>query len=281
MCPLDLSDGFAHNVPLRITLIGCGKMGAAMMQSWIASGLIEYAEILDPHAPDESITQHLNVDHVTNFSDLSLDKTQAIILATKPQIMDDVCAELKGIIPENVPVISVAAGKSVPYFQKHLGKEHSFIRTMPNTPAAVNQGITALFTPSETEEAHRSIAQSLMSVIGETLWISDEAQMDAITAVSGSGPAYVFHLIEVLAKSGEKAGLSTENAMRLARQTIIGSACLADNEPETTAETLRKNVTSPKGTTEAALNILMDGRLQDLFDETIEAAKARSKELSS
>ena len=281
MCPLDLSDGFAHNVPLRITLIGCGKMGAAMMQSWIASGLIEYAEVLDPQAPDELITQHSNIDHVTELSDLSLDKTQAIILATKPQIMDDICGELKGLIPQGVAVISVAAGKNTAYFQKNLGEDTPIIRAMPNTPAAANKGMTALFTAENTDDAYRNIAQSLMSAIGQTLWIEDEQQMDAITAVSGSGPAYLFHLIEVLAQAGEKAGLSAENAMVLARQTIIGAACLADNTPEITAETLRENVTSPKGTTEAALNILMDGRLQSLFDEAIKAAKTRSQKLSS
>ena len=280
MCPLDLSDGFEHNAPLRIILIGCGKMGSAMMHNWIGSGRLEYAEILDPNEPDETLTQHQQVDHITNFADLSLDKAHVVILATKPQIMDDICKELKEHLPEDMPILSIAAGKSISYFEKQFGKDTPIIRTMPNTPAAIGKGITALCANDATQENHKNIANALMYGLGEALWVDDEALIDSVTAVSGSGPAYVFHLIEVMAKAGEKAGLSTEQSMRLARQTVIGASALAEHEATETAQTLRQNVTSPNGTTQAALDVLMDGRLQALFDEAILAAQKRSKELS-
>lgn len=152
---------------------------------------------------------------------------------------------------------------------------------MPNTPAAIGQGMSALFATKNVTDAQRTMATDLLSALGKTIWLDDEEQMNAVTAVSGSGPAYVFLLIEAMANAGEKAGLSPEQAMLLARQTVIGSAALAADEQNISASTLRKNVTSPGGTTEAALNVLMDGKFQDIMDKAIEAATNRSKELSN
>ena len=265
---------------LNITVIGCGKMGAAMIHGWVKANLIKHVQILDPYDIDDSLTSHPNLFHVKLMESLSLSKTDIIILAVKPQIMDGVCQELSKILPSHIPVLSIAAGKTTRYFQTHLSKDTPIIRTMPNTPAAIGKGISALYATQNITPAQKEMASDLLNAIGSTIWIDDEAQMDAVTALSGSGPAYLFHMIEVMAQAGEKIGLSQEHALQLARQTIIGSAALAEEQSDTPASILRQNVTSPGGTTEAALNILMNGSFQDIMDETITAAYKRGKELA-
>ncbi len=266
---------------LSITLIGCGKMGASMIHGWLGANLIKHAEILDPNEIDDSLSSHTDLFHVKLMESLSLAKTDIIILAVKPQIMDDVCAELSKILPAGIPVISIAAGTSTAYFEKQFSKDTPIIRTMPNLPAIVGQGITALYASDTVSKNHKDIASSLLNAVGETIWLDDESQMDAVTALSGSGPAYVFYMIEVMAQAGEKAGLSKEQAVKLARQTVIGAAALAKVDHDTPAPILRQNVTSKGGTTEAALKILMDGKFQNIMDETIQAANQRGKELDS
>ena len=280
MPPLDVPDSLDDRSKIRVALVGCGKMGSAMMQGWLDHNTIEHAEILDPYPPPENLLAAQQISHVAQASDLSLENMDIVILAVKPQIMDNICADLKPLLPANIPVLSVAAGKNIPYFEKHLGAETPLIRAMPNTPAAIGQGITALFANPNIQNHQKNIANALMSKTGKIIWIDDECLMDAVTAVSGSGPAYIFYLIETMAKAGENIGLSKEQATLLARQTVIGAAALADHEDNIAAETLRQNVTSPGGTTEAALNILMDGRFQDVMTEAIEAAQKRGKELS-
>jgi pyrroline-5-carboxylate reductase len=258
-----------------LTLIGCGKMGSAMLRGWRAVSIAEKIFVIEPNGlPDE----FHNLNDVIQ-SDAS-SASDIFILAVKPQIMNEVCASIHPA-PDTL-ILSIAAGQKITGFEKHFGSAQPVIRAMPNTPAAIGQGITVATANQNVTPAQKDLARSLLSAIGLVEWLEDESLMDAVTALSGSGPAYVFHLIEVLAAAGAKQGLPPDLAMRLARQTVIGSAALAAAEPDINAEILRKNVTSPGGTTEAALNVLMkDKALEELFTRALNAATARSKELSS
>ena len=255
-------------------------MGGAMTQRWVDAELVNSLEILDPADLPETLSDVTSIKHITQLSDLSFAETEIIILAVKPQIMDSLCTTLKPLLPPEIPVLSVAAGISTTTLQKHLGQDTPLIRAMPNTPAAIGKGITALTATKSVEDTQKQRVETLTNALGKTLWLDDESQMDAITALSGSGPAYIFYLIEVLTQSGIKIGLSPEHAAQLARQTVIGASALAETEAQTSASTLRENVTSPNGTTQAALDILMDQRLQALFDEALTAAQQRSIDLS-
>ena len=184
------------------------------------------------------------------------------------------------MIPNRTPILSIAAGQSLANFAAYFEPERPVIRAMPNTPAAIGKGMSVAIPNNHATEAHRRIAQNLLSAAGEFLWLESESQMDAVTAVSGSGPAYVFYLMEALAKAATEAGLPEDQAMILARQTVIGSAALAERDASPPG-LLRRNVTSPGGTTEAALAVLMDGRFEEIMTKAVAAATARSKELSS
>lgn len=264
----------------RVTLIGCGNMGAALARGWIKADLLSKLEIVDPFEITDSLLSHDYVFHVKQQEVMDIKSTDLVVLAVKPQIMDDVLMILQKDLPDTLPVLSIAAGKNIAYFQTHLGKNHPVIRTMPNTPASIGKGITALIGEHINAD-HKDMANALFSAVGETIWLDDENLMDAVTAISGSGPAYVFYLIEALAKAGEKVGLSSEQSIQLAKQTVIGAAALTEHEKINDVSALRENVTSPKGTTEAALNVLMDGAFQKILDETVAAARDRGKELSN
>ncbi len=255
-------------------------MGSALLHGWHNAELLQSVQILDPYDIDPSLLSYPQLFHVKLMESLTWDDCDIVILAVKPQIMDDICGRLKQILPANIPVLSIAAGKNIAYFQKHMGIDTPIIRTMPNTPAAIGKGMTALYATDNVTSAQKDMAYALMRAVGQALWLDDEALMDAVTAVSGSGPAYVFYMIEAMAKAGEKVGLSGDQAMQLARQTVIGAAALADDVQNTPASILRQNVTSPGGTTEAALNILMQGDFQDILDSAIEAAFKRGKDLA-
>ena len=272
----------------NISIIGCGKMGAALLHGWFEAKLLNNAQVLDPYDIDPSLSNNPQLFHVKLMESLSWDKTDIVILAVKPQIMDEICGDLKQILNakdlgknlSNIPVLSIAAGKSTSYFQKHLGADAPIIRSMPNTPAAIGQGISALYATDNVTPAQKQMAEKLLNAVGQTIWIDDEAQMDAVTAVSGSGPAYLFYLIEAMAQAGEKIGLSPDQAMMLARQTVIGASALADKSHDTPASILRQNVTSKGGTTEAALEVLMSADFQDTLDKAIQTAFKRGQELS-
>ncbi|NQZ13365.1 MAG: pyrroline-5-carboxylate reductase [Alphaproteobacteria bacterium] len=265
--------------PATILLAGCGKMGSAMVQGWISKNLLKHTYILDPNGlPDElqgndciSLETPENID----FSTIDL-----VVLAVKPQIMADVCATMKPHINENTPLLSIAAGQSITGLQSYFQENQPVIRSMPNTPAAIGKGITAAITSHTVSHETKSLAEQLLQASGDIIWLDDEAYMDAVTALSGSGPAYVFYLIEIMTQAGKDIGLSAQHAEKLARQTVIGASALAETENQTSAATLRENVTSPGGTTAAALDKLMDGRMQELFTEALTAAKDRSIELS-
>jgi pyrroline-5-carboxylate reductase len=263
---------------IDIALIGCGKMGGALLRGWLQAGIARRVSVLEPHAPAD-----IHDPRVVFHKEAAALATRDIyVLAVKPQIMDDVCRSLKNIIPAGALVLSIAAGRTIASFENHFGAAQPVVRAMPNLPASIGEGATVAVANARVSTPQKQQADSILAAAGLVEWVDDEALMNAVTAVSGSGPAYVFLLIETLGKAGEKAGLPAALARKLARQTVIGSAALAAREADTPAETLRKNVTSPGGTTEAALKILMDdGALQTLFDTAIAAAAARGLQLNS
>ncbi|MCB1556703.1 MAG: pyrroline-5-carboxylate reductase [Alphaproteobacteria bacterium] len=264
-----------------ISLIGCGKMGGALLRGWISKGLADRFLILDPHSLPPEFAQIPAVTAFTRLEDYLPRQKEAavIVLAVKPQIMDDVCAALAPSITPETLVLSIAAGRTIVGFERHFGVSQPVIRAMPNTPASIGRGMTVMTSNAAVREDQRVQAEDLLQATGRLAWLADEALMDAVTAVSGSGPAYVFLLMETLAAAGEKLGLDPALAGVLARETVTGAAALADQDTDLSAATLRQNVTSPGGTTEAALSVLMDGTLQSLFDRALSAARDRGKAL--
>lgn len=260
-----------------IALIGCGKMGGAMLRGWVASGVARHIYVMEPSGLPAEFQDEQSIQWVANTGDLP--QADVVILAVKPQAMNEVCKTLSSRVSADTLILSIAAGQKIANFEAHFGTHQPVIRAMPNTPAAVGAGITVAVANAHVSDEQRETADKLLKSIGFIEWAADESVMDAVTALSGSGPAYLFHLIEVMAEAGVQSGLEPDFAMALARQTVIGSAALAAAEPQTTAAQLRKNVTSPGGTTEAALNVLT-GEMQDLFNRALAAATKRSKELS-
>lgn len=265
-----------------LVLVGAGKMGGALLEGWLQGGTDSRQVVaFDPAPPPEMkalIDRHgirLNPD-VKTVTD-----AEVIVVAVKPQVMDDV---LPGVVPMGASkplILSVAAGKTIASFERHFGKDAAVIRTIPNTPAAVGRGITAMAQNTNVSPAQMKLAETLLSAVGEVVTVEREDLIDAATAVSGSGPAYVFYLTECLAAAGEKVGLPAALAMQLARATVAGAGELM-RVSGTDAATLRHNVTSPKGTTYAALQVLMaDDGMGPLFDKAIAAAEQRSRELAS
>lgn len=254
-------------------------MGSAMLEGWLEQDAITAIHVLDPHPPSINDSK---ISHTTTYLDYIkyIQGCNALVLAVKPQIMTDICEQLKNDCASDLPIISIAAGYSLSSFHQFFNESQPIIRAMPNTPGAIGKGITGLYNAPNLSDNHRALADTLLSALGETLWVDDENLMDAITAVSGSGPAYVFYLMEALEKAATDAGLPADIARKLARQTVIGSAALAKTDNATQAATLRENVTSPGGTTEAALKILMDGRFEKALSEAVQAAKSRGHELS-
>jgi pyrroline-5-carboxylate reductase len=254
-------------------------MGGAMLRSWLENDLISNCYIVAPRGVPETFSTAKNVT-ACDAQDLSEKSLDAIIVAVKPQVIIEACMPVSKAIGSSVPIISIAAGKSLSRIESCFDNNTPIIRTMPNTPSAIGKGACVAIGNHHVTHEQKDMATTLLGVTGLIEWIKDEGLMDAVTAVSGSGPAYIFYLIEALANAGENAGLNKDMAMRLARQTVIGSAALADHESDVAASTLRENVTSPNGTTKAALNVLMDGRMKSIFEEAILAAKNRAEELN-
>lgn len=262
-----------------VVLIGAGKMGLALARGWLAGGLPPDRLVLCDPAPAEA-AQAFAAEHGVRLLDGPAGVlTHVLVLAVKPQVMPQVMAEVQGVVGGQTLVISIAAGISLSTIAEALGTGR-VVRTMPNTPAQIGRGITGA-VGLDISEQDRAIADELMRAAGSVLWFADEARIDAVTAVSGSGPAYVFHMVEALAAAAERQGFSPEEAMLLARSTVTGAAALMDAEPAVSAAQLRVNVTSPKGTTAAALEVLMrrEGGLAALLDEAVAAARHRSEEL--
>lgn len=264
-----------------LLLIGCGKMGSALLERWLSLGLARHFIVIDPSPLPENFSGDARITSHKEFPESFNKDPDAVIIAVKPQIMNPLLQKLAGYAFSRSLFLSIAAGKPIKIFEEYLGDRAAVIRTMPNTPAAIGHGVIAAVSNAHVSEAQKKIAGKLLRCSGLLVWLENEVLMDAVTALSGSGPAYVFLMIETLAKAGEKLGLSPDTAMKLARQTVIGSALLAQSAPETPASQLRQNVTSPGGTTEAALDVLMgDAALQKLFDAALRAARDRGKVLS-
>ena len=267
----------------NILLVGCGKMGGAMLRGWLARGIDAASiRVVEPfEAAARALSDELSVTVVPSAADIG-DGFAAdfVVFAVKPQGMDDIVPEYADVAASGAAILSIAAGRNIAFFEKHLGCGAAVVRTMPNTPAAVGRGITAACANPNVTDAQKTACQSLLEAVGDVVWVDDESLIDPVTAVSGSGPAYVFLLIECLARAGEAQGLPADVAEKLARATVAGAGELARLSDDT-AETLRVNVTSPGGTTAAALDVLMgDDGLAELMDRAVDAATRRSRELA-
>ncbi|MGR3617087.1 MAG: pyrroline-5-carboxylate reductase [Paracoccaceae bacterium] len=259
-----------------LVLLGCGKMGSAMLAGWLEGGLpASSVWVQDPYPSDWVQAQGVHVN-------TQLPKAPAIVLiAVKPQMMTNALPALQALGGGITLFVSVAAGTSIATYEDILGQNTPIIRAMPNTPAAVGRGITALIGNGASGTADLALTESLLQAVGQTVQLDSESQMDAVTGVSGSGPAYVFHLIETLAAAGEAQGLPAELSMQLAKATVAGAGDLAEQAADSPSQ-LRVNVTSPNGTTQAALEVLMDEKsgFAPLLERAVGAATNRSKELS-
>ena len=263
----------------KILLVGCGKMGGAMLQGWLADPALGPFVAVEP-GQTPAAARDPRVIHVANAETIPADFVpDAIVFATKPQVMNDVIPAYKKYA--GALFVSIAAGTTIATFERHLGAGIALVRAMPNTPASVGRGISGAFASQCVSQLRRDLADKLLRSVGQVEWVASEALIDAVTAVSGSGPAYVFLLAEALADAGAKAGLPADLAQRLARATVAGAGELLHQAPES-AEQLRKNVTSPNGTTAAALSVLMaENGFGPLLDAAVAAAAKRARELAS
>lgn len=266
--------------PASLVLAGAGKMGGAMLRGWLSLGMPgERITIVDPFVADDMQALAEQHDIAINPGPLS-EAPEVLVLAVKPQMLDEAAGDIAAYVGPATLVVSILAGKTIGDLTARLPSK-AVVRAMPNTPAAVGRGITGAAASAETSAAQQELAKALLAAIGGVVWLDDEGLIDAVTAVSGSGPAYVFYLVECMAKAGEAAGLPADLAKRLARATVEGSGELMHRDAGTDAAQLRVNVTSPGGTTAAALDVLMaeDG-LAPLMQKAIAAAKRRAQELS-
>ncbi len=266
----------------RLVLIGAGKMGTAMLQGWLEAGVTgDQVIIFDPAPPPETMTviAHHSISHNPPLD--SVDGVEAILVAVKPQMVDEVLPAMADLARGNPLVVSVVAGKTIAAFRQHFGDTTPVIRTIPNTPAAVGRGITAMAASDGVSARQSELAIALLASLGEVVTVTDEALIDACTAISGSGPAYIFYMTECMTAAAVKLGLPADIAEQLARATVAGAGELM-RATGTPAGILRENVTSPKGTTHAALQVLMadeDGMKQLMIRATA-AAEKRSRELA-
>lgn len=266
-----------------LLMIGCGHMGRALVTGWCRKALDpahlvvidRHPERLDALRKDTGFRVAASLDDVEGLA------PAAICLAVKPAgleaLLPQLAARLAGVKPL---VLSVIAGRGLSYYETALWPQAALIRMMPNTPVAVGEGISGCFANAAVTPAQRGWADTLMRAVGEVIWLSDEAQMHALTAISGSGPAYVFYLMECLMDVAAREGFSEAEARLLVAQTFYGAAQMARDADEPVSQ-LRKAVTSPNGTTQAGLNVLMDAAPEALFRRTVEAAKNRSIELAT
>ncbi len=259
-----------------LVLLGCGKMGSAMLAGWLERGLAPGAvHVIDPKPSDWVKGTGVSVNGTLP------DAPAVVLIAVKPQQMGDALPDIAAFGNGATLFVSIAAGTTIGHFEDVLGPASPIVRAMPNTPAAIGRGITAIVGNARVAPAHLETAEALLSAVGQVVRLDGEAQMDAVTAVSGSGPAYVFHLVETLAAAGVAEGLPDDLSMRLAKATVAGAGALAEAAKEDPAQ-LRVNVTSPGGTTAAALEVLMDGEtgFPALLRRAVRAAAERSRELA-
>lgn len=267
-----------------LLLAGAGKMGGALLSGWLRRGLDPARVVVQDPGPPAEVAQLLTDNGIARSSSVAEALSGApavIVFAAKPQAMDAIFPDLARLAGPRTLVLSIAAGKMLSGFEKHLGAGAAVVRAMPNTPAAIGRGITVCVANRHVSNEQRVMATSLLEAVGEVGWVEDETLMDAVTAVSGSGPAYVFLLAEALAAAGVAQGLDPELSAQLARATVSGAGELL-RQSEQSAAQLRLNVTSPGGTTAAALSVLMrdDDGLPDLMAQAVVAATKRGRELA-
>ena len=268
--------------PFRVLLVGCGKMGSALLAGWIERGFPpEDVAAVEPDPANAEAARRLGVVVAGDIGRIPDGFVpDMVVIALKPQTTDAGVPAYRPLAEKGAAFLSIAAGRPIAYFERLLGPSAQVLRAMPNTPAAVHRGITVVTANARADARARARAETLLAAVGTVEWVEDESLIDAVTAVSGSGPAYVFLLAESLAEAGRAAGLPAALAARLARATVSGSGELLHRSNES-PERLRQNVTSPGGTTAAALGVLMaeDG-LKPLLIRAVEAATRRSRELA-
>lgn len=264
----------------KVVLIGAGNMGGAMLTGWLKSGVpASDFTVIDPSPSDAMRARIAEAGAAFSATVPTGLVADVLFIAVKPQVMDAVLPPLKSLVGPQTVVVTVAAGKTLAFLEQHLG-EAAFVRAMPNTPAMVGRGVTGAYANSRVTSRQHETVSELLRVSGPVEWVTSERDIDAVTAVSGSGPAYVFYLVECMAEAGRKAGLPYDLSLRLARETVAGAGEMLHQSSDEAAQ-LRKNVTSPGGTTAAALGVLMaDDGMQPLFDAAIEAARKRAEELA-
>lgn len=260
-----------------LVLLGCGKMGSAMLAGWLKQGLPATSVwVIDPYPSD-----WLKGIKGLNLNVTLPPKPAIVLIAVKPQMMGAALPSIAALGGGGTLFLSVAAGTPIAAYEAVLGGTSPIIRAMPNTPAAIGRGITAIVANAYASVDEMDLAEALLLAVGQVVRLTGEDQMDAVTAVSGSGPAYVFHLIETMAAAGQAQGLSAELAMQLAKATVAGAGALAENSGKS-PDQLRVNVTSPNGTTQAALEVLMEPEtgFPKLLQRAVKAAADRSRELA-
>lgn len=265
----------------ELLLVGCGKMGGALLGGWLGRDVKPGAVTVIEPFDNGILSKKFGVTVLKEVSSLADSyHPDVVVFAVKPQGMATIVPDYARFVRDDTVFLSIAAGRPIAFFEGHLGAAAAIVRSMPNTPAAVGRGITVACGNTHMSNDQQAVCQALLEAVGEVAWIDDENLLDPVTAVSGSGPAYVFLLIETLAQAGVAAGLEPSLAEKLARATVSGSGELAHQSSEAAA-TLRENVTSPGGTTAAALDVLMapDG-LRDLMTRAVDAATRRSRELA-
>ena len=265
-----------------LLLVGAGKMGGALLEGWLSRGLDPKAVFVqDPALPERMQRLAAEQGFAAGEAPILPRRPAVIVLAVKPALAEQVLGAIAPAIGDETVVLSIAAGRTLESLAKPLPNTCPVVRAMPNTPASVGEGVTVCVANAHTSAAQRDMCEVLLSTVGDVVWVEEETLMDAVTAVSGSGPAYVFHVAECLEQAGIEAGLPPDLAARLARATVAGAGALLKHS-EHDAATLRTNVTSPKGTTAAALEVLMeDEALKTLLTRAVAAAAKRSRELSS
>jgi pyrroline-5-carboxylate reductase len=266
-----------------LLLAGAGNMGHALLAGWLQGGLEPARIVVQDPAPQPHIRQELEARGVAVHAEVSAlpESPAVLLLAVKPQLVDEVLPRLGRLVGSGTVVVSIAAGRQIEGLAAHLPEKTAVVRAMPNTPASVGRGITVAVANTHATAPQRDACDRLLRAVGEVAWVDDESLIDAVTAVSGSGPAYVFYLAECLAEAGVAAGLAPPLAQRLARVTVAGAGELL-HRSVLDAATLRRNVTSPGGTTAAALEVLTaeSGGLPDLLRKAVAAAARRSRELA-
>ncbi len=266
--------------PASLALVGAGKMGGAMAQGWLDAGLpASSLTILEPNPSSEIAT--LAADRNIALNPRIAAPPEMLVLAVKPQSLDQVAPQISQLAGERTLLLSIIAGKTIANLRARLPLAAAVVRAMPNTPAAIGRGVTAAFANADVNMEQRRWCERLLGAVGTFFWLDDEDAIDAVTAISGSGPAYVFALTEALAAAAEKLGLPAAMSMSLARGTVEGAAELMRRESATSPATLRRNVTSPGGTTAAALALLQGPEgLDDLMARATAAARARAAEMA-